>query len=382
MKTHLSLIACAALALTACGKSEQSAGSAPAEAGSVVVKIGSANPLTGPFAHWGRDADNGVKLAVAEANAEKLTLDGKPVTFEVVSEDDQADPKTAAQVAQRLVDGKVAGIIGHLTSGAAIPASRIYSQAGIPMIAASVTSPSFTQQGFKNTFRIIANDRQQGEALAKYAIETLKAGRIAIVDDRTTYGQGLADDFAKAVEAAGGKVVKREFTSNSATDFMAILTSIKGQKPDLLFYGGMDAQAAPMVKQMNKLGLKAAFMGADGINTPEFSKLGGDSAESSYASSAGAQKDKMPGFADFNGKYKQQFNADIQAYAPYTYDAARVMIAAMKRAGSADPAKYLGELPKTDFKGVTGEIRFDDKGDIQHGTVSLYQLRKGQWVGL
>ena len=208
---------------------------------------------------------------MAEANAEKLTLDGKPVSFEVVSEDDQADPKTAAQVAQRLVDGKVAGIIGHLTSGAAIPASRIYSQAGIPMIAASVTSPSFTQQGFKNTFRIIANDRQQGEALAKYAIDTLKAGRIAIVDDRTTYGQGLADDFAKAVEAAGGKVVKREFTSNSATDFMAILTSIKGTKPDLLFYGGMDAQAAPMVKQMNKLGLKAAFMGADGINTPEFS---------------------------------------------------------------------------------------------------------------
>ncbi|KMN29850.1 branched-chain amino acid ABC transporter substrate-binding protein [Chromobacterium sp. LK1] len=382
MKTHLSLIACAVLALTACGKSEQSAGSAPADAGAAVVKIGSANPLTGPFAHWGRDADNGVKLAVAEANAEKLTLDGKPVSFEVVSEDDQADPKTAAQVAQRLVDGKVAGIIGHLTSGAAIPASRIYSQAGIPMIAASVTSPSFTQQGFKNTFRIIANDRQQGEALAKYAIDTLKAGRIAIVDDRTTYGQGLADDFAKAVEAAGGKVVKREFTSNSATDFMAILTSIKGTKPDLLFYGGMDAQAAPMVKQMNKLGLKAAFMGADGINTPEFSKLGGDSAESSYASSAGAQKHKMPGFADFSGKYKQQFNAEIQAYAPYTYDATRVMIAAMKRAGSADPAKYLAELPKTDFKGVTGEIRFDDKGDIQHGTVSLYQLRKGQWVGL
>ncbi|HJV07829.1 branched-chain amino acid ABC transporter substrate-binding protein [Paludibacterium denitrificans] len=383
---RLSLIMLGVLALTACNKAAETnktAASAPAAAADgSTVKIGSANPLTGPFAHWGRDADNGVKLAVEEANAENITLDGKKVKFEVVSEDDQADPKVATQVAQRFVDQKVAGVIGHLTSGAAIPASRLYSDAGIPMIAGSVTSPKFTEQGYKNTFRIIANDVQQGQALAKFAVSGLKAKNVAIIDDRTTYGQGLADDFAKSVEAAGAKVVKHEFTTNSATDFMAILTSIKGAKPDLVFYGGMDAQAGPMVKQMRKLGLNAAFMGADGVNTAEFAKLGGKDAEGSYASSAGAPKESMPGFASFNEKFKKRFNAEIQAYAPYTYDATRVMIDAMKRAGSANPAKYLPELSKTQLQGVTGKIAFDAKGDIQNGTVALYQLKAGKWVSV
>ncbi|OVE46136.1 branched-chain amino acid ABC transporter substrate-binding protein [Chromobacterium violaceum] len=384
MKTRHSLLLCTLVAgVAACNKpASQAPQPEQAAAGSAVVKIGTANPLTGPFAHWGRDADNGVKLAVQEANAEKLTLDGKPVTFEVVSEDDQADPKVSTQVAQRMVDAKVAGIVGHLTSGAAIPASRIYADAGIPMISGSVTSPSFTQQGYRNTFRLIANDLQQGQALAKYAVDKLGAKRVAVIDDRTTYGQGLADDFAKSAEQAGAKVVKREFTTNTATDFMAVLTSIKGEKPDLLFYGGMDAQAGPMVKQMAKLGIKAAFMGADGVNTPEFAKLGGDNAEGSYASSAGAPKEKLPGYGEFSQKYKQQFQSDIQAYAPYTYDAAKVLIAAMKRAGSAEPAKYLPEIAKTDYQGVTGPVKFDAKGDIQQATVSLYQLKQGKWVGL
>ncbi|MDN0081971.1 branched-chain amino acid ABC transporter substrate-binding protein [Crenobacter sp. SG2305] len=382
---RLSLIAAAVLSLAACNKSHDNAaandasGAASSSSGDVVVKIGAANPLTGPFAHWGHDSDDGVKLAVQEANAEGVTLDGKKVKFEVVSEDDQADPKMATQVAQRFVDDKVAGVIGHLTSGAAIPASRIYSDNNIPMIAASVTSPAFTQQGYKNTFRIIANDQQQGQALAKFAIDDLKAKNIAVVDDRTTYGQGLADDFAKAVEAAGGKIVKREYTTNSSTDFMAILTSIKGAKPDLVFYGGMDAQAGPMVKQMRKIGLTTPFMGADGVNTAEFPKLAGNDAEGTYASTAGAAKEKMPGFASFNDKFKATFKTDIQAYAPYTYDATRVMIAAMKRAGSADPAKYMPELAKTDFDGVTGKIQFDTKGDIKNGTVTLYQLKTGNW---
>ncbi|MGC0153046.1 branched-chain amino acid ABC transporter substrate-binding protein [Chromobacterium vaccinii] len=384
MKTRHSLLLCTLVAgVAACNKpASQAPQQEQAAAGSTVVKIGTANPLTGPFAHWGRDADNGVKLAVQEANAEKLVLDGKPVTFEVVSEDDQADPKVATQVAQRMVDAKVAGIVGHLTSGAAIPASRIYSDADIPMISGSVTSPSFTQQGYHNTYRLIANDVQQGQALAKYAVEKLGAKRVAVIDDRTTYGQGLADDFAKSAEQAGAKVVKREFTTNTATDFMAVLTSVKGEKPDLLFYGGMDAQAGPMVKQMAKLGIKAAFMGADGVNTPEFAKLGGDSAEGSYASSAGAPKEKLPGYGEFSQKYKQQFQADIQSYAPYTYDAAKVLIAAMKRAGSAEPAKYLPEIAKTDYQGVTGPVKFDAKGDIQNATVSLYRLKQGKWVGL
>jgi len=382
---RLSAIAAAALTLAACNNAEpqqDTAASTPAAAQEHVVKIGSANPLTGPFAHWGRDADNGVQLAAEEANAEKLTLDGKPVRFEVVSEDDQADPKVATQVAQRFVDAGVAAVIGHLTSGAAIPASRLYNDAGITMIAGSVTSPKFTEQGYNNTFRIIANDLQQGQALAKYAATELKSKRIAVIDDRTTYGQGLADDFAKATEAAGGTIVKREYTTNSATDFMAILTSIKGEKPELIFYGGMDAQAGPLVKQMRKLGIKAVFMGADGVNTAEFAKLAGKDGEGAYASSAGASKELMPGYTAFNTKYKARFNGEIQAYAPYTYDATRVVIDAMKRANSADPKKYLAEVGKTTLQGVTGPIAFESNGDIKNGTVTLYRLEGGKWAGV
>lgn len=370
----LSLIAASVLALTGCNQASDGASGDQIE-----VKIGSANPLTGPFAHWGHDADNGVILAAEEANSQNIVLDGKKAHFTVLSEDDQADPKVATQVAQRFVDAKVAGVIGHLTSGAAIPASRLYSEAGIPMISGSVTSPKFTEQGYKNTFRIIANDNQQGVALGQFAIKQLKAKKIAVIDDRTTYGQGLADDFAAAVKAAGGEVVKHEFTTNSATDFHAILTSIKAAKPDLVFYGGMDAQAGPLVKQMKELGMSPVFMGADGINTPEFSKLAGAGAEGSYASSAGADKSIMPGYAEFNQKFKARFKAEIQAYAPYDYDATRAMIDAMKRAQSADPAKYLAELAKTSMQGVTGKIAFTPKGDIQNGTVTLYRLKAGKW---
>lgn len=366
-----------ALALAACKQDNSSSNSGAAD--QLEVKIGSANPLTGPFSHWGRDADNGVKLAAEEANAENIVLDGKKAHFVVVSEDDQADPKVATQVAQRFVDAKVAGVIGHLTSGAAIPASRLYSDAGIPMIAGSVTSPKFTEQGYKNTFRIIANDMQQGVALAAFATASLKAKNVAVIDDRTTYGQGLADDFAKAVEAAGAKVVKREYTTNSSTDFRAILTSVKSQPVDLLFYGGMDAQGGPMVKQMKELGMSPVFMGADGLNTPEFAKLGGTAAEGSYASSAGAARELMPGYTAFNDKFKKHFNADVEAYAPYTYDATRVLIDAMKRAGSADSAKVLAALPATSFQGVTGKIAFTPKGDVQNGTVTLYRLKQGKW---
>ncbi|MXR37412.1 branched-chain amino acid ABC transporter substrate-binding protein [Craterilacuibacter sinensis] len=379
---RLSLIAASIMTLTACnkgGETQSADASAPAAESELIVKIGSANPLTGPFAHWGRDSDNGVILAVEEANAEGVTLGGKKVRFEVMSEDDQADPKTATQVAQRFLDAGVNGIVGHLTSGATIPASRIYSDAGLPMVAASVTSPKFTQQGYSNTFRIIANDTQQGDALAKFAVADLKAKNIAIIDDRTTYGQGLADDFAKAVQAAGGKVVKREYTTNNASDFMAILTAIKGANPDLVFYGGMDAQAGPMVKQMQKIGIKAAFMGADGVNTAEFIKLAGTAAEGVYSSSAGASKDVMPGYASFNERFNTRFKGEVQAYAPYTYDATRVLISAMKRADSAEPAKYLPELPKTQLDGITGTIAFDAKGDIKQGLVTLYQLKDGKW---
>jgi branched-chain amino acid transport system substrate-binding protein len=361
-----------ALTLIACGKKQDAASD-----GKQVVKIGQSSPLTGPQAHLGKDNDNGARLAIDEINAANPTLGGKPVVFELVSEDDAADPKTATTVAQRLVDEGVAGVIGHLNSGATIPASKVYFDAGIPQVSPSATAVKYTTQGFKTAFRVMTNDEQQGKVLGAYAAKLGK--KIAIIDDRTAYGQGLADEVEKAAKVAGVEVVAREYTTDRASDFMAILTSIKGKTPDVVFFGGMDPQAAPLAKQMRQLGMSAQFLGADGAQTPKFIELAGPDAEGCIASMPGLPLDNMPGGAAFRQKFEAKYG-QIQNYAPYAYDAARVLVEAMKRADSADPAKYLADLPKTDFQGVTGHIRFDTKGDLAGGAITLYQVKSGKWT--
>ena len=361
-----------ALGLNACGKKEETA------AGEMTVKIGQVSPLTGPQAHLGKDNDNGARLALDEINAAGVTLGGKKVKFVLVSEDDMADPRTATIVAQKLVDQRVAGVLGHLNSGTSIPASKIYLDAGIPQISPSATAIAYTAQGFKTAFRVMTNDRQQGKVLGEYAVKNLGAKRIAIIDDRTAYGQGLADEVERAVKASGGEVIAREFTTDRSTDFLAILTSIKARKPDLLFYGGMDAQGAPMAKQLRSLGIKAKFLGGDGVQTSEFLKLAGSQAEDVTASSPGLPIDSMPGGKEFREKFTGRFGT-IQTYAPYAYDAAMTMVEAMKMADSAEPAKYLAELPRLQRAGVTGPISFDERGDIRGGAITLYRVRNGKW---
>ncbi|MBY0345899.1 MAG: branched-chain amino acid ABC transporter substrate-binding protein [Neisseriaceae bacterium] len=386
-KKILAVLVASCVVLTACDKPASSNNGTPAQNGSepmvavnaVVVKIGSATPMTGANATWGSDTDHGVRLAVEEANKEGISLDGHPVIFEVVTGDDQADPKMATAVAQRMVDDKVVGVIGHLTSCAAIPASTIYNKAGIPMISGSVTAPKYTQQGYNNVFRLVSDDNKQGVALADFAVKTLNFKRVAIVDDTTAYGQGLADAFEKSVIAAGGTVVKREHTNDKANDFKAILTSIQAQKPEVVFFGGMFSQGGTFAKQMKTLGMSAKYMGADGSYSPEFIKLAGDAAEGVYASSTGAPKELLPEFASFQVKFKAKFNKEADTYAPYTYDATHVMIAAMKAANSADPKKYLPELAKIQYKGVIGDIAFESNGDIKNGAITLYQVKSGKW---
>ena len=344
----------------------------------VIIKIGSVAPLTGPIAHLGKDNENGARMAIDEANTAGALIGGKKVQFKLVSEDDQQDPKIATIVAQTLVDEQVSGVIGHLNSGTSIPASKIYADAGIPEISPSATAIAYTAQGFKTTFRVMTNDSQQGKVLGKFAVKNMGGKRIAIVDDRTAYGQGLADEVAKAVVVAGGEVVAREFTTNDSTDFTAILTSIKAKQPDILFYGGMDPQAVPMVRQMHLLGLKAKFLAADGAQTADFVRNAGPDGEGVTASSPGLPLEKMPGGKEFQAKFNAKYG-QIQNYAPYAYDAAKVMIAAMEQAGSADPKVYLPVLQAITFRGVTGPISFDDKGDIKGGAVTLYQVKNGQW---
>ncbi|WP_028455111.1 branched-chain amino acid ABC transporter substrate-binding protein [Chitinilyticum litopenaei] len=385
--SRLSLMAVAtAVALSACSKQDanQPAASAPATdaaAGGDVIKIGVAGPLTGPLAHIGKDTEFGVRMAAEDVNAAGgIELGGKKYLIEIVAEDDQADPKTATAVAQRLVDAKVAGVVGHVTSGATIPASKIYSEAGIPQLTPSSTATAYTAQGLKTTFRMIANDSQQGKVLGAYATEKLKVKKVAIIDDRTAYGQGLADEFEKAAKAGGAEVVKREFTSPQENDFSSILTNVKSAQPELIFFGGMDAQGAPLKKQMTKLGVKAQLLGADGMSTGEFVKLAGADAEGTITTQPGQPKDSLAGGSakDFFAKFKTKFNVDVQLYAPNSYDALMVLVEAMKRAGSADPAKYLPEMAKTDYSGLTGKITFDDKGDLKDGAITVYQVKNGK----
>jgi len=383
VKSALTVLAVAAL-LVACGKKQEAA--APAAAADPVVKIGHVAPTSGAIAHLGKDNENGAIMAIEELNAAGVMIDGKKVKLELMAEDDAADPKQGTAVAQKLADAKVAGVIGHLNSGTSIPASKIYSDAGIPQISPSATNPKYTRQGFKTTFRVVADDVHLGSTLGKYAVGTLKGKAIAVVDDRTAYGQGVAEEFVKAVEAAGGKVVAKEFTTDKATDFNSILTTIKGKKPDVVFFGGMDAVAGPMLKQMKSLGIKAKFMGGDGICSTELIKLAGDAAGDDQvfcAEAGGVEGEAKVGMDEFKAKFKTKFNADVQVYAPYVYDSVKIMVAAMVAANSSDPAKYLPVLAATkDFKGVTGPITFDEKGDIKNGALTLKTIKGGQLVTL
>jgi branched-chain amino acid transport system substrate-binding protein len=348
----------------------------------LVIKLGHAAPLTGPQAHLGKDNENGALLAIDDVNAAHLKIGGRDVIFTLVSEDDQADPKQGTLVAQKFVDAKVNGVIGHLNSGTTIPASKIYSDNGIPQVSPSATNPEYTNQGFKTAFRVMANDIQQGKVLGEYAARNLKARTVAIVDDKTAYGEGLAGQFKQAAVGSGIKVVAEEHTDDKAVDFAAILTKIKGKRPDLIFFGGMDPQASPMAMQMKKLRLKAKLLMGDGGCTTQFLTNTGDAAEGHYCSLPGVPYDKMPGGPKFIERYKARYNADIQLYAPYVYDAVMVVVDAMKHADSAEPAKYLPELAKTDYQGVTAKINFDEKGDLKDGAITLYVAKGGKWEPL
>jgi branched-chain amino acid transport system substrate-binding protein len=372
MKTAIALSA-SALILAGCGKGGDKSAAVPSD--SVEVKIGHVAPLTGPIAHLGKDNENGARLALEEINKAGLTIDGKKVVLTLVPEDDAEDPKTATQVAQKLVDAKVVGVVGHLNSGTSIPASKIYSDAGITQISPSSTNPDYTKQGFKTTYRLVATDAQQGPALGNYVANTLKAKTVAIVDDSSQYGKGLADEFEKTVKAAGIKVVAREASNNKATDFKAILTKIKGSKPDVIMYGGMDATGGPLTKQAAELGIKAKVVGGDGMCTEKLAELAGDAVVNVTCSEAGKALSKMAQGADFQKRYKERFNTDVQIYAPFTYDAVYVLTDAMKRANSTDPAKILLVMPDTKMNGLIGNIAFDSKGDMKDGVITLYDFK-------
>ena len=370
-KIALTLIA-AAVALIGCGD-QKPAGKADA---ATEVRIGHVGPMTGGIAHLGKDNENGARLAVEQANDAKTKIGGKDVRFVFIGEDDQADPKVGTTVAQKLVDAKVAGVVGHLNSGTSIPASPLYNGAGIPVISGSATNPKLTEQGFKTQFRVVGRDDQQGPAIASYLASNNKPKTVAVIDDATAYGEGIANEVEKTLKAAKIAVLPREKGTDKTTDWKAVLTKLKGRNPDAIFYGGMDATGGPLMKQGRELGIKAVFAFGDGACTDEMTKLAGPAAEGLLCSQAGipvAAADKS-----FLVAYKKKFNVDPILYAPFTYDAANILIAAMKKADSADPAKYLPELAKITYKGATGEISFDAKGDRKDAEMTIFTMKGGK----
>lgn len=346
-----------------------------------VVKIGHVAPLSGPQAHYGKDNENGARMAIEDLNAQGISLDGKKVRFELQAEDDASDPKQGTAAAQKLCDSKVVGVVGHLNSGTTIPASKIYNDCGIPMVTGAATNPNLTKPGYKTTFRIIANDLALGAGLAAYAADTLKLKRVAMIDDRTAYGQGVAEVFKKTAAAKGMQVVDDQFTTDKATDFMAILTAIKSKKPDAIFFGGMDPQGGPMLRQMEQLGMaNVKYFGGDGICTNEIAKLSGGAKtlNNVVCAEGAASLAKMPGGTAWKARYDAKYPGQFQLYSPYTYDATMLLADAMKRANSWDPKVYLPELAKSNYKGVTANIAFEPNGELKNPAITLYVYRDGK----
>ena len=393
MQMKWTAVALAATLVVACGKKEEAAPAATAPAApvaaapaapsgdTVTVRIGHVAPISGAQAHYGKDNENGVRMAIEDLNKQNIQIGGKKATFEIVAEDDAADPKQGTAAAQKLCDSKVAGVVGHLNSGTTIPASKVYNDCGIPHVTGAATNPDLTKPGYKTTYRIIANDLALGAGLAFYAADKLKLKKVAIIDDRSAYGQGVADIFKKTAKEKGMTVVDEQFTTDKATDFMAILTAIKAKSPDAVFYGGMDPQAGPMLRQMEQLGMsKVKYFGGDGICTSEIAKLAGGAKtlENVICAEGGASLAKMPGGVEWKKRYDEKYPNQFQVYSPYTYDATFVLVDAMKRANSIDPKVYTPELIKTSMKGVTTTIEFLPNGELKNPAITLYNYVGGK----
>jgi branched-chain amino acid transport system substrate-binding protein len=372
MQAKLTAVVAAAALLAATGASAQDV---------QTIRIGHVAPVSGAQAHYGKDNENGARMAIEELNSRGMTIGGKKVKFELVAEDDAADPKQGTAAAQKLCDAKVNGVVGHLNSGTTIPASKIYNDCGIPQITPSATNPTYTQQGYDMAYRLLANDNALGAGLALHAANNLKLKKIAIIDDRTAYGQGVAEVFKKTAAQRGIEIVGHQYTTDKATDFMAILTAIKSKGPDGVFYGGMDPQAGPMLRQMEQLGLtKVKMFGGDGICTAKLAELSGGAKTlgNVVCAEGGASLGKMPGGTAWKAKYDAKYPNEFQVYAPYVYDAVMVLADAMKRAESADPKVYGPKLKQTSYDGVTAKVSFEKDGELKNPAMTLYVYKDGK----
>lgn len=341
-----------------------------------VIKIGAAGQLTGAEAVFGADMLNGVKLAVEEWNAKGGVL-GKKI--EVVAGDDQAEPRQAVAVANKFVAEGVAGVVGHFNSSCSIPASEVYNKAGIPQISHASTNPKLTDQGFGNVFRVCGRDDQQGKVAADYAVQKLKVKKVAIVHDKTTYGEGFANEFKKGL-GSGVQVVLFEGITKGEKDYSPVVTKIKSASPDLIFFGGIYNEGGLLVKQYKAVGGTAPFIGGDGIMSEEMLKIGGPGTEGTYAT-FGPDTKEVASAKGFNDSYRKKFG-EPGVYSVYAYDAANILLQSIQKAGSIENAKVVAAVKATDYNGALGHIQFDAKGDVKESPYVIWKVVNGKWQQL
>jgi len=328
-----------------------------------VIKIGIAGPMTGDQAKMGMDFKNGVSLAVQEWNNKGGVL-GKKI--KVIISDDQHDPKQAVSVANKMVNEGVVGVIGHFNSSCSIPASDVYNRAGIPMITPGSTNPQLTEKGYRCVFRVCGRDDQQGKVGSEFAINYLKLNNAAILHDKTTYGQGLANEFKKSL-GDKVKVVYYGAIVQGDRDFKMVLTAVKTKNPELIFFGGIYPEAGLLVKQAKELGLITKFMSGDGTIDPKFIEIAGTAAEGTYLTFSPDPKN-IPSAKGFIEKYQSKYG-EIGPYSIYAYDATNILLSAIKEANSTDGKSIIDKLHSMEFNVALGNIKFDSKGDV---TVSPY----------
>jgi branched-chain amino acid transport system substrate-binding protein len=345
-----------------------------------VVRIAHAGPVSGPIASLGKDEENGVRMALDDLNAKGLEIGGRKLRWKLEAGDDGGDPGQAVALARRLCDKKVAAVVGHLQSGTTLPATSIYHDCGIVMVTPAASNPAITQAGYDTTYRVIADDRAMVDALVAHAVGKLGVKRAAIIDDRSAYGQGIVALFEAEAREQGIEIVDKQFTGDKATDFVPILTAIKGKKPDAIFFGGLDAQAGPMLRQMAQLAMdKVRLLGGDGLCTLRLPELAGNTSPLRNVTCAvgGSPLERMPGGAAWKQRYDQRFPDQYQVFSPYAYDATMVLAQAMVRADSIRPDAYIPYLRQTRHDGVTAPIAFTPQGELQAPVVTLYHYAQG-----
>jgi len=343
------------------------------------VVIGLAAPMTGLSGSTGISLERAARLAIDDLNESRPVIGGQPVVFRLLPQDDRADPRTGELIAEYFVKSRVAAVVGHWNSGVGIPASKIYAAAGIPHVAPAVTAPAYTQQGAATAFRIVPHDGDGARHTAEYVLRELKARTIVVIDDRTLFGSTYADEFGKSVAALKGSVTARYSVSSKTSDFNSILRAIRSIAPDVVFFAGIDAQAAQLAQDLRRLQIKAPLVGIGGLVGPTFLKLAGAAGEGTTVVEPGLPAYKGPQWTHFESAWKARYKDEIYLYAPFAYDAVRVIAAAMREADSVEPAKVTAELHKIRYRGIAGNIAFDAQGNLRDPVFTLYQMSNGRW---